>query len=388
MSVPYIDNPADLATYCAELRRHDWFAIDTEFMREKSYYPQLCLIQIATPDGAACIDPFGIDDLGPLLELLYDPAILKVFHAARQDLEIFHVMRGMPPAPVFDTQLAATLLGHGDQVGYGALVKETLGVELEKAHSRADWSLRPLTAEQLEYAADDVRYLVKVYQKQRAALEQNGRLPWLAEDFAALSDPRTYENPPQEAWRRIKGVNFLKGVQLAVLQQIAAWREQVAQDSDRPRRWVLKDEVMFDMAKLMPDSLDKLGRIRGLEKGTVERNGKRLLELIQQGRKMLKEDWPQLETVVRLTPQQEALVDAMMALVRLRAMEQQVSVSTLAPRREVECLLGDDADAALRHGWRAQLVGHDLERLLQGKLSLHVRKGRLEVVATGDGGAC
>jgi ribonuclease D len=388
MSVPYIDNPADLATYCAELRRHDWFAIDTEFMREKSYYPQLCLIQIATPDGAVCIDPFGIDDLGPLLELLYDPAILKVFHAARQDLEIFHVMRGTPPAPVFDTQLAATLLGHGDQVGYGALVKETLGVELEKAHSRADWSLRPLTAEQLEYAADDVRYLVQVYQKQRLALEQNGRLPWLAEDFAALSAPHTYENPPQEAWRRIKGVNFLKGVQLAVLQQIAAWREQVAQDSDRPRRWVLKDEVMFDMAKLMPDSLDKLGRIRGLEKGTVERNGKRLLELIQQGRKMPKEDWPQLETVVRLTPQQEALVDAMMALVRLRAMEQQVSVSTLAPRREVERLLGDDPEAALRHGWRAQLAGQDLQRLLRGELSLQVRQGRLEVVDSNTPAAC
>ncbi|GAB4292088.1 MAG: ribonuclease D [Thiohalomonadaceae bacterium] len=382
MSVPYIDNPADLAAYCTELRRHDWFALDTEFMREKSYYPQLCLIQIATPDGAVCIDPFGIDDLGPLLDLLYDPAILKVLHAARQDLEIFHVMRGTPPTPVFDTQLAATLLGHGDQIGYGALVKETLGVELEKAHSRADWSLRPLTPEQLEYAADDVRYLVQVYQKQRAALEQNGRLAWLAEDFAALSDPRSYDNPPQEAWRRLKGVNFLKGVQLAVLQQVAAWRERVAQDSDRPRRWVLKDEVMFDMAKLMPDSLDKLGRIRGLEKGILERHGKRLLELIQQGKQIPPSNWPQLETVGRLTPQQEALVDAMMALVRLRAMEQQVSVPTLAPRREVERLLGDDADAALRHGWRAQLVGHDLQRLLRGELLLRVIDGRLHISAS------
>jgi len=379
MSVPYIDNPADLAAYCTELRRHDWFAIDTEFMREKSYYPQLCLIQIATPDGAACIDPFGIDDLGPLLDLLYDPAILKVFHAARQDLEIFHVMRGTPPAPVFDTQLAATLLGHGDQIGYGALVKETLGVELEKAHSRADWSVRPLTAEQLDYAADDVRYLVQVYQKQRAALEAHGRLPWLAEDFAALSDPRTYENPPQDAWRRIKGVNFLKGVQLAVLQQVAAWREQQAQDSDRPRRWVLKDEVMFDLAKLMPDNLDKLGRIRGLEKGTVERNGQRLLDLIRRGKQTPKSDWPQLETTLRLAPEQEALVDAMMALVRLRAQQHQVSVPTLAPRREVERLLGDDADAALRHGWRAQLVGHDLERLLRGELLLRVVDGRLQI---------
>lgn len=382
MSVPYIDNPADLAAYCNELRRHDWFALDTEFMREKSYYPQLCLIQIATPEGAACIDPFGLDDLGPLLDLLYDPAILKVLHAARQDLEIFHVMRGTPPTPVFDTQLAATLLGHGDQIGYGALVKETLGVELAKAHSRADWSLRPLTPEQLAYAADDVRYLVQIYQQQRAALEQNGRLAWLAEDFAALSDARTYDNPPQEAWRRIKGVNLLKGAQLAVLQRLAAWREQQAQDSDRPRRWVLKDEVMFDLAKLMPDSLEQLGRLRGLEKGTLERHGRRLLELIQQGKKTPPNHWPRLETVVRLTPQQEALVDAMMALVRLRAQEQQVSVPTLAPRREVERLLGGDADAALRHGWRAQLVGHDLERLLRGELWLHVVDGRLHIGAS------
>ncbi len=390
MSVPYIDNNADLAAYCARLRQHSWFALDTEFMREKSYYPQLCLIQIATEeeDSAVCIDPFGIDDLGPLLELLYDPNILKVLHAARQDLEIFHVMRGTPPTPVFDTQLAATLLGHGDQIGYGALVKETLGVELEKAHSRADWSLRPLTPEQLDYAADDVRYLVKVYLSQRAALEQNGRLPWLADDFAALSDLRTYDSPPLDAWRRIKGVNFLKGVQLAVLQQIAAWREQQAQDSDRPRRWVLKDEVMFDMAKLMPDSIDKLARIRGLEKGTVERHGRLLLDLIKQGRQQPAQAWPQLEPILRLAPEQEAVADAMMALVRLRAMEHQVSVPTLAPRREVERLLTGDDTAALRHSWRAQLIGRDLERLLRGELQLCVRQGRLEAVEKTGSAAC
>lgn len=385
MSVPYIDNPADLAAYCAGLRQQRWFALDTEFMREKSYYPQLCLIQIATEDSVVCIDPYGIDDLGPLLDLLYDHTILKVLHAARQDLEIFHVMRGTPPAPVFDTQLAATLLGHGDQIGYGALVKETLGVELDKAHSRTDWSARPLSAEQLEYAADDVRYLVQVYLRQRAALEQSGRSDWLAEDFAALSDAGSYDTPPQEAWRRIKGVNYLRGVQLAVLQQLAAWREQLAQQTDRPRRWVLKDEVMFDLAKLMPDSLDKLGRIRGLEKGTLERNGARLLELIGQGKAQPKAAWPQLERVVRLAPEQEAVVDAMMALVRLRALEQRVSVPTLAPRREVERLLGDDPEAMLHHGWRAQLVGHDLQRLLRGELQLRVEGGRLHILDTGTG---
>jgi len=379
MNITYIDNPSNLLVWCNKLREYDWFAIDTEFMREKTYYPQLCLIQIATVDEAVCIDPFGIDDLGPLLELLYDPNMLKVLHAARQDLEIFHVMRGTPPVPVFDTMLAATLLGHGDQIGYGALVKETLGVELDKAQTRTDWSRRPLSAEQLAYAIDDVRYLVQVYQKQHEALGKNGRLAWLADDFAALSAPGLYINQPEEAWLRIKGVHFLKGVQLAVAQQLAAWREQQAQQTDRPRRWVLKDEVIFDMAKQMPASLERLGRIRGLDKSMLERHGKHLLDLIEQGKQCPRESWPQLEQPVRLSADQEALVDAMMAMVRLRAIEQQVSVQTLAPRREVEKLLRADNDSILLHGWRAQLVGHDLQRLLRGELQLRVDEGQLNV---------
>lgn len=379
MSQSYIENHADLVALCNELRNSSWFAIDTEFMREKSYYPQLCLIQVATEQVVACIDPQAIDDLGPLLDLLYDPAITKVFHAARQDLEIFHVMRGTPPAPVFDTQLGATLLGHGDQIGYGALVKETLGVELEKAHSRADWSLRPLTEEQLHYAADDVRYLVKVYLHQRAELEENGRLAWLQEDFATLCDPRTYENPPQDAWQRIKGVQLLKGAQLAVLQSIAAWREELAQQSNRPRRWILKDEIVFDIARHMPDSRDKLARIRGLEKGVLDRYGKLWLELVAAARALPKEQWPHLHIPVRLTPEQDALVDAMMALLRLRSLQHKVSPATLGSRRELERLLQGDADCPLLHGWRAQLVGHDLQGLLRGETALRVVDGKLGV---------
>lgn len=377
MTLRYIDNAADLATLCNELRAHSWIALDTEFMREKTYYAQLCLIQVATEGTVACIDPLALDTLDPLLDLFYDTNILKVLHAARQDLEIFHMMRGTPPAPIFDTQMAATLLGHGDQIGYGNLVKETLGVELEKAHSRADWSLRPLTVEQLEYAADDVRYLVKVYLQQRESLERSGRLEWLKEDFAALSDPRTFEYPPDEAWQRIKGVNFLKGVQLAVLQQLAAWREQQAQQSDRPRRWMLKDEVLFDMARHMPDNIDKLARIRGLEKGQVDRNGKHWLALIAQARQTPKEQWPRLQIPPKLTPEQEALLDAMMALLRLRARQNQVSPAALGTRRDLERLLGQETDCPLLHGWRAAIAGHDLQQLLDGSLRLGVSAGQL-----------
>ncbi len=377
MTLRYIDNNTDLLALCRELQGSPWLAVDTEFMREKSYYPELCLVQVANNRIVACIDPLGADDLSPLLELLYDPAVVKVFHAARQDLEIFHVMRGTPPAPVFDTQLAATLLGHGDQIGYGALVKATLGVELEKAHSRADWSLRPLTEEQLHYAADDVRYLAQVYLQQLDELQRNGRLEWLADDFAVLADPRTYENPPQEAWQRIKGVNFLKGVQLAVLQSLAAWREEQAQQSDRPRRWILKDEILLDMARHMPDALDKLARIRGLEKGLVERHGKFWLDLIGQARQRPKAEWPQLEPPVRLASGQDALVDAMMALLRLRADEQRVAPTALGGRRDLERLLKGDESCPLLHGWRAALAGHDLQRFLRGELKLQAEGGQL-----------
>lgn len=378
----YPENLYDLTALCQRLRSGSFIALDTEFMREKTYYPQLCLIQVATEDVIACIDPFAFDNLDPLLEVLYDPTITKVLHAARQDLEIFHHLRGRPPAPVFDTQLAATLLGQGEQVGYAALVKEVLGVSLDKAHTRADWSQRPLSPEELAYAMDDVRYLVPLYLHQRTALELAGRLAWLQEDFAELSQPVTYMAPPEEAWLRVKGANYLKGVQLAVLQQLASWRERMAQQDDRPRRWVLKDEIMIDLARQMPADLMQMARIRGIERQTMERHGTQLLACIQQARERPRGEWPQLEMPQRLTAVQEPLLDAMMALVRLRAMENSVSAPTLAPRREVERMLGGAPDTILHHGWRARLVGQDLEALLCGKLHLVVEEGRLRAVAT------
>lgn len=382
MKILYIDKDQELRDWCATLQNVEWLALDTEFMREKTYYPQLCLIQIATTDTAACIDPLAIRDLEPLLDVLYRPEILKILHAARQDLEIFYNLRGHPPAPVHDTMLAATLLGHGDQVGYGALVKATLGIELAKAHSRTDWSRRPLSKEQIDYAIDDVRYLVQVYEKQLAELNARGRLDWLADDFAELSDARLYENPHGEAWQRIKGANFLRGVQLSVLQQLAAWREQQAQKSDRPRRWILKDEVLFDMAKMMPQNTDQLGSIRGLEKSTVERHGKKLLELIDAGKQLPREAWPRQEIPPRLSDNEEVLLDILSAVLRRRAREQQISPATLAPRREMEKFLRGDPESSLCHGWRARLAGDELQALLRGELQLQIRDGQLDITTT------
>jgi len=379
MTALYIDTPEQLAALCQQLRQHDWLTLDTEFLREKTYRPRLCLLQVANPDVIACVDPLAVEDLSPLLDVLYEPGITKVLHAAHQDLEILFELRGALPAPIFDTQIAATLLGHGEQIGYGNLVKAELGLELEKAHARADWCHRPLDAAQLDYAADDVRHLREVYLRQRAQLAELGREQWLQPDFDELSDPARYRNPPEQAWQRVKGSNRLKGVQLAVLQALAAWREEQAQHSNRPRRWVIKDEVLLDMAKQMPQALDKLRRIRGLEDNTVQRHGETLLRLIGEAKQRPKAQWPQAKSGTRLPPEQEPLVDMLMALLRDLCQRQRISPSAVAGRRELEMMLMGERDIPLLHGWRASIAGDALQALLRGELALRVEDGRLSI---------
>jgi ribonuclease D len=379
----YIDTPEALESLCAQLRTHDWLTLDTEFLREKTYRPRLCLLQVANPDVIACIDPLALPSLDPLLDVLYDEAITKVLHAAHQDLEIFFEMRDAIPGPIFDTQIAATLLGQGEQVGYGNLVKEVLGVELEKAHARADWCQRPLDAAQLAYAADDVRYLRDVYLSQLEQLQKLEREDWLAEDFAEMADPARYRNPPELAWQRLKGVNRLRGVQLAVLQQLAAWREGQAQKSDRPRRWILKDDILLDLARHMPKDNGGMQRIRGLEEGTIKRSGRALLDAIATGREQPKEQWPEVKKGPRLPAEQDSLVDVMMALLRERCREQAISPGAVAGRRDLEKLIMGERDIPLLHGWRATVAGQSLLALLEGELSLTVRDGRLQVQGLG-----
>lgn len=378
----YIDTPEALDSLCAQLRGHDWLTLDTEFLREKTYRPRLCLLQVANPDVVACVDPLALPSLDPLLELFYDPSITKVLHAAHQDLEIFFEMREAVPGPIFDTQIAATLLGQGEQIGYGGLVKEVLGIELEKGHARADWCQRPLDEAQLAYAADDVRYLRDVYLSQRARLRELEREAWLAEDFADMTDPARYSNPPQLAWQRLKGANRLRGVQLAVLQQLAAWREEQAQQGDRPRRWIMKDEILLDLARHMPQNNAAMQRIRGLEEGTVKRHGKALLAAIDSGKAVPKEQWPTVKKGDRLPAEQDSLIDVMMALLRERCREQSVSPSAVAGRRDLEKMVMGERDIALLHGWRATIAGESLLSLLQGELALTVNQGQLTVQPT------
>jgi ribonuclease D len=286
-----VDQPA-LVEFCTGLRGGSWLALDTEFIREQTYYPQLCLIQVASTDQIACIDPLALPSLDPLLEVLYDPTVTKVLHAAYQDLEIFYYLCGAVPMPIFDTQLAASVLGYGNQVGYANLVQQMLGVELEKTHTRADWRRRPLPSAWLTYAADDVRYLQEIYLRQQAMVTGRGGMEALAEDFAALADPVRYQPQPQEAWRRIREHQRLRGVQRAVLRALAAWREEQAIRNDRPRRWILHDGPLLELARRMPDDWDGLAQIHGLPPATLRRHGPALLERIAAARAEPPEQWP------------------------------------------------------------------------------------------------
>ena len=375
--VLYIDTPNALRQFTEQISAADWIALDTEFLREKTYYPKLCLIQIATPEVVACIDPLALDDLSPLLDVLFDPRVTKVMHAARQDMEIFFHIRDAVPAPVFDTQIAALLLGFPDQIGYGNLVNDLLGVSLDKKHTRADWSLRPLSTEQIQYAADDVIYLVEIYQQLTEKLGARGRLEWLSGDFEQLTRPGLYQNAPDRAWLKVKGGNRLKGASLATLQVLAEWREKTAQQKDIPKGWLLRDDILVEIARHQPDSLASLGKIRGLNEKTLKNNGEWFLRLVAEAKNNKPEPYPKKDFSKRLSPSQDALVDVMMAVVRISGEKNALNPAVLATRKQLEKLVAGETDTGLMQGWRRKLVGDQLQALLDGKLVLSAKDGEL-----------
>jgi ribonuclease D len=363
----FVDTPEALRDLAQQLAGSEWLALDTEFIREKTYWPKLCLIQVCNGELAAGIDVLALDDLQPLLDVLFDGHILKVFHAAHQDLEIFLHDWGQIPLPLFDTQPAAALLGHGDQIGYARLVKEVLGVDLPKDQSRTDWSLRPLDPAQLRYALDDVIYLGKIYTDMRGSLSDRERLQWLTADFADLANPATYLPDPKLMWKKVKGRQPLRGVQLAVLQRLAAWREERARELDRPRKWILKDELLVDLARRMPKDLAALAKIRGMEPGVVRNQGETLLKLVAEGRQTAKAEWPTDGRRGKpLTHPQEAMVDLLSAALRLIADQHQLSPSAIANRKELEKLVRSEPDSELLHGWRRAVAGEPLLAVLRG----------------------
>ena len=357
----YIDTPEQLQQFCNVIQHSHWLAIDTEFIREKTYYPRFCLLQVGNGEIAACIDPLKIKDLTPILDILYRDDIIKVLHAAHQDLEIFYHLWHRIPQPIFDTQLAAAITGYGDQMGYAKLVQQVLNVSLEKDQARTDWSQRPLDEAQLKYAVNDVIHLGEVYLQLDSKLKKLGRTHWLDAEYEYFSQASTYCIEADHAWKKVKGRQHLKGVQYAVLQHLAGWREKRAIERDRPRRWILKDEVLVDLARRMPAKLQQLARIRGLEDGVIQKQGELLLELIRQARQVPEADWPSENIPLRrLNRQEEALSDLMMCALRIIADKHDITPASIAAKKDLEKLISGATDTPLLEGWRKKIAGETL----------------------------
>ena len=376
ISYMYIATQENLAAFVERARSSSVLAIDTEFLREKTYYAKLCLLQMATDDEVVIVDPFEMDDLSVLASLLTDERIVKLFHAAGQDLEIILREVGVLPRPVFDTQIAAALLGHTQQIGYAALVHAECGVSLKKIDSFTDWSRRPLSASQRDYAADDVVYLPRLYAGMRAALEEKGRLHWLDHDFEELSDPARYEANERERFRRLKRVSQLSRRQLSAAREVAAWRELEAQRRDVPRKWVVTDEQIVEACKREARTIDELFMVRGLSDRLSTKDARAVVSLISSALSAPPDTWPELDRCGKSEPNVDAELDLMSALVRLRAKENGIAFPTLASHDDLARVArGYREGVDLLRGWRRAIVGEELLELLDGRLALSLDGG-------------
>lgn len=382
----YVDDPEALAELTETLKGSRYLALDTEFMREKTYFANLCLIQIATDDVAAIVDPLAIDDLTPLWDLLANPEMTIVLHAGDQDLEIIYREIGSVPGPVFDTQIAATLVGLPQQVGYGALVEEITGKRLEKGDTYSDWAKRPLTERQVQYALDDVRYLPGIYDMLRSRLAEEGRLAWLDGDFDRLASAETYDPDPALLWKRVKRASSLDRRGLGVLRELAAWREDEAKRRNVPRRWVVGDESLVEIARRQPRSREELAAVRGVSDKLRKSAYNDVLVVVETGRAVPDADLPRLEKRKRRQVEIEGLVDLLSAVVKLRARENNVAVPLLASRKDLEALAGGEREGnPLLEGWRRSIVGDELVDVIDGKLSVRVAGGRVVIEDVEEG---
>ncbi|VAW61326.1 Ribonuclease D, partial [hydrothermal vent metagenome] len=335
MDIVYIDNDQSLALTCDTIRLSKVLCIDTEFHRETTYYPELALIQVSNGETTCCIDPLTINDFTPFLALLTNPAIIKVLHACQQDLEIFHHLFNTLPSPVVDTQIAAGLLGYGDQIGYAALIKKELNIEIDKSQTRTDWMKRPLNEKQLKYAASDVYYLAKAYPRIIEQLKSLNRLDWLESDFSALCQPAQYSVDAQSIWKKVKGCQKLHGKQLVILQQLAAWREDKAQRRNRPRRRLLPDDALIDIARLRPDSVEKLTQLRSLNKTRLNaEDALQLLHCMKDALSLPEENWPKHVKRHKLSTKEDALIDALSAILKLQAAKHSITALNFATRKD------------------------------------------------------
>ena len=375
----YLSTKNELEQFCQQASAAKVIAVDTEFLRERTYFPKLCLVQVAAGDSIAAIDPILIDDLTPLAELLEDPSVTKVFHACGQDLEVLLDGMGVTCAPVFDTQLAAAFLGLRQQVSYASLVESYCGVRLPKAESLTDWSRRPLDPEQLTYAEDDVRYLPGIYDRMMAELIERDRLSWVAPEMEALCDPARVRRDPREAYQRLRRAGSLTRRQLAVAREACAWREETAARRDLPRKWVASDEVIVEVCKRTPTTLDRLRRIRGTDQ-IGEGDARSLLAAVARGAACPADECPKMERHARPSAETEGVIDLMYAVLRLISERSGVATQLIATRDDLLEFVQDRERSSLARGWRHELAGATLGRLLAGEVGLTVRDGRIELL--------
>jgi len=372
-----------LAAFCKKLEKAPFVAVDTEFMRETTYWPILCLIQAASPTDAACIDPLAEGlDLAPFLALLTNDKVEKVFHAARQDVEIFNNLGAMPN-PLFDTQIAAMAGGFGEQVAYDSLVRSMLKTDLDKSSRFTDWARRPLSESQLSYALADVTHLATLYPLLKDKLDKGGRLSWVKGDMASLVDPALYDSDPQNAWKRLKPKK-LTHKYLSVLKSVAAWRETVAQERDQPRGRILKDDAIDELATQAPTDADGLNRLRSVPKGFAgSKFGPGLLEAIREGLANPEKTAPQVEARKPPPPQGAgATVELLKVLLKARAEDSGVASKLIATVSDLEAIAADDeADTPALQGWRYEAFGEDALKLKRGELALVLDDNRVRVVA-------
>ena len=378
-----IETNEALAAFIEELSTAPYLALDTEFLRDQTYYPKLCLIQVASPGAEGIIDPLAEGlDLMPFFELLKRPDIVKVLHAARQDIEIFYLKAELIPDPLFDTQIAAMVCGFGDAASYETLARKLAGVEIDKSARFTDWSHRPLSKRQLEYALADVTHLRVIYEKLSAQLARSGRAAWVEEEIAALKDPKLYKLDPELAWKRLKPRTSNKRF-LAMLAALAAWREREAQTRDIPRGRVLKDEALTEIAAHPPESGEGLERIRAVPKGFANsRLGKGLMDALEAGRHSAPPEGGPTHTPSRRRREPSpATIDLLKTLLRLRAEAANVAPRLIANAEDIEKLAAyEDEDVAALHGWRAEVFGKDALALRKGDLAIALENGEAVVV--------
>ena len=378
-----IDTTAALEEACRLLAQSDFITIDTEFLRETTFWPELCLIQMASPEHEYIVDPMAKGlDLKPFFELMANSAVVKVFHAARQDIEIIFHLGDLLPHPIFDTQVAAMVCGFGDSVSYDQLVQKVKNVHIDKTSRFTDWSRRPLSEKQLDYALADVTHLRDVYLKLKGQLDAEGRAEWLTEEMAILESRETYDLPPEQAWQRLK-MRLRKPTELAVMQYVAAWREREARARNVPRSRVLKDDAIYEIAQQQPKDTEALGRLRTIPKGWERSSsGAAIIEQVNTALALPKADMPHLQRHAHAPEGTQSAVELLKVLLRLTSEKHGVASKVIANSEDLERIAaeGEKAEVAALQGWRKELFGDLALKLISGGVGLRFVDKRVEAV--------